>query len=55
MSIAFDHILLARVCFTLTTAGWALGTLVVIGFWSVFFPALRRADRIVPEQAPSPT
>jgi MFS family permease len=31
-----------------------LGTLVVIGFWSVFFPALRRADRIIPEQSPSP-
>ena len=28
MSIAFDHILLARICFTLTTAGWALGTVI---------------------------
>jgi hypothetical protein len=26
MRIAFDHILLARVLFTLTTAGWALAT-----------------------------
>jgi hypothetical protein len=26
MSIAFDHILLARILFTLTTAGYALGT-----------------------------
>src|SRR5476649_2913953 len=27
MSIAFDHILLARILFTFTTAGYALGTL----------------------------
>ena len=26
MNIAFDHMLLARILFTLTTAGWALGT-----------------------------
>ena len=28
MSIAFDHILIARILLTLTTAGWALGTVI---------------------------
>lgn len=28
MSIAFDHLLLARILFTLTTAGWALATII---------------------------
>ena len=28
MKIAFDHLLLARILFTLTIAGWALGTVV---------------------------
>lgn len=28
MSIAFDHILLARILFTLTTAGYAVGTVI---------------------------
>lgn len=27
-SVAFDHLLLARVLFTLTTAGWAVGTVI---------------------------
>src|SRR5665213_1483041 len=27
-SLAFDHLLLARVLFTLTTAGWAVGTVI---------------------------
>ncbi len=28
MNIAFDHILLARILFTLTTAGWAVATVI---------------------------
>ena len=28
MSIAFDHILLARILFTVTTAGWAIATVI---------------------------
>ena len=28
MKIAFDHLLLARILFTLTIAGWALGTVI---------------------------
>ena len=28
MSIAFDHILIARILFTLTTLGWSLGTVI---------------------------
>jgi|SRR5450755_140161 hypothetical protein len=28
MTIAFDHMLLARILFTLTTAGWAVGTVI---------------------------
>lgn len=28
MTIAFDHMLLTRILFTLTTAGWALGTVI---------------------------